>query len=101
MRDETGKLLGRHQAGWATDFAAAEYRSLSPNRALLEEIASKTGGRVVELDKLDSFVKELPALRAPVTEIRHFPLWHQGPIFLLALVCFVAEWFLRRRKGLP
>jgi hypothetical protein len=101
VRDETGKLLGRQQAGWATDFAAAEYRSLAPNRALLEEIASKTGGRVIELDELDAFVKELPALRAPVTEIRHFPLWHQGPIFLLALVCFVTEWLLRRRKGLP
>ena len=101
VRDETGKLLGRHQAGWATDFAAAEYRSLSPNRALLEEIASKTGGRVIEMDKLNSFIKELPALRAPVTEIRHVPLWHQGPIFLLALICFIAEWLLRRRKGLP
>ena len=101
VRDETGKLLGRQQAGWATDFAAAEYRSLAPNRALLEQIAGKTGGRVVELDELDSFVKELPALRAPVTEIRHYPLWHQGPIFLLALVCFAAEWFIRRRKGLP
>ena len=101
VRDETGKLLGRHQAGWATDFAAAEYRSLSPNRALLEEIASKTGGRVIEMDKLDSFIRELPALRAPVTEIRHTPLWHQGPVFLLALICFIAEWLLRRRKGLP
>ncbi len=101
VRDETGKLLGRQQAGWATDFAAAEYRSLAPNRALLEEIASKTGGRVIELDELDTFADQLPALRAPVTEIRHFPLWHQGPIFLLALVCFVTEWLLRRRKGLP
>ena len=101
VRDETGKLLGRQQVGWATDFAAAEYRSLAPNRALLEQIAGKTGGRVIELGELDSFVKELPALRAPVTEIRHYPLWHQGPIFLLALVCLVAEWFIRRRKGLP
>mgnify|MGYP001385594382 CR=1 FL=1 len=38
---------------------------------------------------------------APVTEIHHFPLWHQATIFLLALACFASEWFLRRRKGLP
>ena len=56
---------------------------------------------MIELDELDAFAEQLPALRAPVTEIRHFPLWHQGPIFLLALICFVTEWLLRRRKGLP
>jgi hypothetical protein len=101
VRDETGRIIGQAQAGWATDFAAAEYRSLAPNRALLEKIASKTGGRVIALDELDDFAAQLPAERAPVTEIQHFPLWHQATIFLLALACFASEWFLRRRKGLP
>ena len=101
VHDETGQLLGRQQAGWATDHAAAEYRSLAPDTALLKEIAQRSGGRVIQLDELDRFTQELPAQRAPVTEIRHVPLWHQGPIFLLALLCFISEWFLRRRKGLP
>ena len=101
VRDEAGKLIGNTQAGWATDFAAAEFRSLEPNRALLEKIAQKTGGRVVELEELEEFAAKLPAERAPVTELRHFPLWHQTTIFLIALACFATEWFLRRRKGLP
>jgi hypothetical protein len=101
VRDETGKLLGRTQAGWATDFAAAEYRSLAPNVPLLETIASKTGGQVISLDELDEFAAQLPKQRAPVTEIHHFPIWHQSIVFLLALACLVSEWFIRRRKGLP
>ena len=101
VQDETGQLLGRRQAGWATDHAAAEYRSLAPNAALMADLAQRTGGRVIQLENLREFAADLPALRAPVTEIRHVPLWHQGPIFLLALLCFVTEWFLRRRKGLP
>ncbi len=101
VQDETGQLLGRRQAGWATDHAAAEYRSLAPNTALMADLAHRTGGRVIELEDLEKFAAGLPALRAPVTEIRHVPLWNQGPIFLLALLCFVTEWFLRRRKGLP
>ena len=101
VHDETGQLLGRRQAGWATDHAAAEYRSLAPNTALMEDLAQRTGGRVIQLEHLKEFAADLPALRVPVTEIRHVPLWHQGPIFLLALLCFVTEWFLRRRKGLP
>ena len=101
VRDESGKLLGRTQAGWATDFAAAEYRSLAPNHPLLEAIANKTGGQVVSLDKLDEFAAQLPAQRVPVTEVHHFPIWHQSIVFLLALACLVSEWFIRRRKGLP
>ena len=101
VQDETGQLLGRRQAGWATDHAAAEYRSLAPNAALMADLAQRTGGRVIQLENLREFAADLPALRAPVTEIRHVPLWHQGSIFLLALLCFVTEWFLRRRKGLP
>ena len=101
VRDSAGKVMGRRQAGWTTDFAAAEYRSLSPNRPLLDDLANKTGGRVLRLDELDGFAEILPTLRVPVTETVHFPIWHQTPFFLLALACFVAEWFLRRRKGLP
>ncbi len=100
-RDADGKLLGRRQAGWATDFAAQEYRTLAPNRALLEAIARKTGGEVLTLDDLDTFASRLPSRRAPVTETHHFPLWHQTYLFLLALGCFVLEWYLRRWKGLP
>jgi hypothetical protein len=101
VRDPKGNLMGTRQAGWSTDFAAAEYRSLAPNRALLEELASQTGGRTLTLSELDDFVEMLPSLRVPVTETLHSPVWHQTPFFMLALACFVAEWFLRRRKGLP
>ena len=38
---------------------------------------------------------------ASVTETVHFPIWHQAPLFILALACFAAEWYIRLRKGLP
>jgi len=100
-RDPQGKLIGKSQAGWTTDFAASEYRSLTPNRALLETLAGKTGGKTLSVDELDDFAALLPTLQAPITETLHSPIWHQATIFLLALACFVAEWFIRRRKGLP
>ena len=93
--------MGKRQVGWSTDFAAAEYRSLTPNHTLLETIADKTGGKTLTLDELDGFAAMLPTLQAPITETLHSPIWHQATIFLLALACFVAEWFIRRRKGLP
>jgi len=100
VTDTTGMEAGRAEAGWTSDPAADEFRSLKPNRALLEAIAKKTGGEVISMSTLESFAKGLPNRKAPVTESWTSPLWHQASVFLFALACFVAEWGLRRRRGL-
>ena len=100
-RDADGLVLGASRTGWETDFLSKEYRSLAPDSELLENLADKTGGRTLEPKELDQFGSMLSHLKMPVTEMVHSPAWHQFPLFLLALVCFVLEWFLRRRKGLP
>ena len=96
-----GKVAGRAAAGWASDPAAAEFRSLKPNRPLLESIAKRTGGEVVALEDLPKFVRSLPGRHAPAMETWSEPLWHKPAVFLLVLACFVAEWGIRRWKGLP
>lgn len=100
VNDGAGIEVGRAQAGWAADPAAEEFRSLTPNRALLENIARQTGGEVVPAGRLGAFVASLPARKAPVTENWSLPLWHQPVVLLFALACFAAEWGLRRWKGL-
>ena len=100
VTDPTGMEAGRAEAGWTSDPAADEFRSLKPNRALLEAIAKSTGGEVISASALESFAKALPNRKAPVTENWTSPLWHQAGVFLFALACFVAEWGLRRKRGL-
>ncbi|MDP3068802.1 MAG: glutamine amidotransferase [Opitutaceae bacterium] len=101
VKNQAGADLGRAEAGWSTDLAAEEFRSLSPNVALLEDIARKTGGQVVPAADLESFVQRLPELRAPVMETWSYPAWHTPLMFGFALACLLAEWGLRRWKGLP
>jgi uncharacterized membrane protein len=96
-----GKVAGQAAAGWTSDPAAKEFRSLKPDRALLETIAKRTGGEVVKLEDLENFVRHLPERRAPVTESWTDPLWQKPVVFLFVLCCFVAEWGIRRWKGLP
>ncbi|HMP82395.1 MAG TPA: hypothetical protein PKA41_06765 [Verrucomicrobiota bacterium] len=96
-----GKIAGRAATGWASDRAAAEFRSLQPNRALLETIAKRTGGELVPLENLEKFVRSLPGRHAPITETSTIPLWHKPLVLLFVLACFVAEWGIRRWKGLP
>jgi uncharacterized membrane protein len=96
-----GAEVGRAEAGWSTDLAAEEFRSLTPNLALLEELAKKTGGEVIAAGDLEKFARGLPARKAPVMETRLEPLWHTPVMFLLALAFFLGEWGVRRWKGLP
>ena len=100
VTDSTGAEIGRAEAGWTSDPAADEFRSLKPNRALMEQIAHATGGQVVAADKLNDFAAGLPNRKAPVMEAWTLPLWHRSAVFLFALACFVAEWGLRRTKGM-
>jgi uncharacterized membrane protein len=100
VTDAAGIEVGRAEAGWTADPAAEEFRSLKPNRALLESIARQTGGELVPVDNLDAFAAGLPNRKAPITESWSYPLWHQPAVFLFALACFITEWGLRRWKGL-
>jgi hypothetical protein len=100
VTNNVGAEAGRAETGWTTDLAAEEFRSLKPNRALLEAIAQKTGGEIIAANKLEEFAKSLPHRQVPITENWSYPLWHQASVFLFALACFLAEWGLRRWKGL-
>ncbi len=93
--------IGRRTAGWTAEPAADEFRTLSPNRELLERIAADTGGEVIELDALESFVDDLPNRKIPVTEPVIYPLWHRWTMLLAVVGLLVCEWGLRRWKGLP
>ncbi len=98
--DANGTEAGRAEAGWASDPAAEEFRSLKPNHAFLEQLARRTGGEVVAMKNLEQFVKSLPERKAPVLENVPLPLWHTPAMFLFALACFAGEWGIRRWKGL-
>jgi hypothetical protein len=78
----------------------SEFRALVPNRALMEDIAKRTGGEVVSPDRLDALVRQMPERRAPVNENVTEPLWHTPIVFVIALAFFLGEWGLRRRFGL-
>jgi len=101
VTNSVGAEVGRSEAGWSADLAADEFRSLTPNVALMEAIARKTGGQVIAAADLNSFARRLPGFKAPVMETWSYPLWHTPVMFAFALACLLAEWGVRRWKGLP
>lgn len=99
-RDAGGLPLGEARDGWVSNGAADEFNRLEPNRAMLETIAARTGGRVLEAGELASFAGELPKMDAPEKRTWSRSLWHTPPVFLLVLACFAGEWIVRRRTGM-
>jgi hypothetical protein len=95
-----GSELGSRSAGWAAQPSADEFSRLAPDRDFAGEIADRTGGEVVDPDRLDAFVSGLSRRAAPITEPWTSPLWHHPLYFLVAVSCLIAEWGLRRLNGL-
>lgn len=100
VRTPEGTLLGQAQTAWVNEPLVAEFASLSPGLSYLQRIAAGTGGTVLQLSELGRLRSALEAKSSPVMEAWSKPLWHNGALFLLALACFLAEWLLRRRRGL-
>jgi len=101
VQDPAGMMVGQVDTGWTADPAGDEFRSVAPNRALLTELATQTGGEVVEPDDLAALVADLPHRQADEMEQAVTPLWHRWWMLALAIGCLVGEWGLRRWKGLP
>ena len=97
--------LGTAETGWAIDLEAREFRSIRPNRPLLEKIARQTSGELIELNELGDFVRSLPSRNAPITTAWVKPIWDLPGVlpalFLLVLICFAGEWAFRRWRGMP
>jgi uncharacterized membrane protein len=101
VTDRTGKLIGKAEAGWVHDPAADEFKSIVPNRSLLEELTRRTGGAMIAASDLATLAERLARAPAPITETWSRPIWHNPLMFLAVLGCFLAEWAWRRWRGLP
>lgn len=96
-----GSEIETRESGWVSDPDGDEFRSLEPNRELLEQIAKRSGGELLELEALDQFVKSLDSREVPIMETRTHPWWHHWSVFSFAIGLLVCEWGIRRWKGLP
>jgi uncharacterized membrane protein len=96
-----GEKLVCDEAGHIAEPDVAEFRSGGVNDGLLARLAEQTGGELVSSEQLDEFVTGLASKPAPVQMAWTMPLWDQPIVFLIVLCCLVADWGLRRTRGLP
>ena len=88
-------------AGFVIETMAEEFRSLSPNIDLLEQLAKRTGGRVLRIEDLNEAAAGLVQMDVPESITRTEPIWHNAALLGFALLAIASEWGLRRWRGLP
>ncbi|HEX4577132.1 MAG TPA: hypothetical protein VH117_07250 [Edaphobacter sp.] len=91
--------LGRDVLTFQREDGSAENFHTEQNRALLEQLASQTGGRYWELSELKDLPSDISYSEAGISVRSAKELWSMPIVFLLLLGLLIAEWLLRRKWG--
>ncbi len=91
--------IGSDVATFQRQDGVAENFHTEQNRALLEHLATSTGGRYLRPGQLASIAGEIPYSQAGITMQQIKELWNMPIAFLLILSLRAGEWVLRRIWG--
>jgi hypothetical protein len=90
---QTGATL---EASFFVQGAAAEQVGRPARPEVMEELARVTGGKVIEVGKLDDVVRSLAELPEPPPLVRRLPLWCH-PVTAVALIGMLGVFWVGRK----
>lgn len=94
-----GGSLGRSRVAIRRDDGVSEHFKVEQNRALLERLATATGGQYFALDAADDIPEAVQYSDAGIIERRLLELWNMPILFLLLVVLKAGEWVIRLTWG--
>lgn len=99
-----GSPLGNDGGKFSVGGISLELQDTRANFALLQLLASRTGGRFLtpdQLGDLDSLLAGQASFASqPVRHSREVELWNWQGLLAAVILLFAAEWILRRRSGM-
>jgi hypothetical protein len=89
----------------SADFAVAppagEFAQTRMDAAEMRRAAELSGGKFYTWESADQLLDDLPPGRqVPIESLPPRPLWNRWPVLALFLGLIVAEWILRKRRGM-
>ncbi len=94
------KELGRDVLTFQRMDGVAESFHTEQNRALLERLATQTGGQYWKPEDLGKLAGAIPFSEAGVTTRETKDLWNLPLVFLVLLLLRFSEWWMRRKWGI-
>ena len=95
-----GKELGRDVLTFQRMDGVAENFHTEQNRALLERLASQTGGQYWKPADVGKLAASIPFSEAGVTVRETKDLWSLPLVFVVLILLRFSEWWLRRKWGI-
>jgi hypothetical protein len=88
-------------ADFAVTLPAGEFAQIRMDAAEMRRAAEQTGGRFYTFETADHLLGDLPPGRqVPIESLPPRPLWNTWPVLALFLGLLIAEWILRKRRGM-
>jgi hypothetical protein len=89
----------------AVDFTvmppAGEFAQIRMDAQALREAAATTGGKYYTVETAAKLLDDLPPGRqVPIETLPSLPLWNRWPVLLAFLALIIAEWVMRKRRGM-
>jgi hypothetical protein len=101
---QDGKIVGEDKGTFSVGGLNVEFLDTRMNKLLLQQIASRTGGRYYDTDALESLPNDIAALPnfkpRELTRTNEIELWNLKWTLSLIILVFALEWFLRKRSGM-
>jgi len=76
----------------------SEQVAVAVQRQLMEELATETGGRMIDATNAGTLLASIAERSIPVTWKRAIPIWDRWWILVPILLLIAIEWILRRRR---
>ena len=93
-------LIGADEGGFLVERHSIESVDLGADKALLEEVARRSGGKYRPLGQWRELLALLPLQKRLVEQAESLPLWGPTWPLVLVLVLLGIEWGLRKRHGM-
>jgi hypothetical protein len=99
-----GKTIGEDRGTFSVGGINVEFQETRMNKALLEQLAARTGGRYftpTTAQSLAQSVASLPNFKPrEVTRTEDIELWNRSWMLALVVGLFSLEWIVRKRHGM-
>jgi hypothetical protein len=99
-----GKEIGSDRGTFSIGGLNMEFLETRMNKPLLQQVASRAGGKYYESTNVSSLVHDVTTLSnfkpRELSKSAEYELWNSRWRFVLIIIVFASEWFMRKRSGM-
>lgn len=99
--DREGTVLASKREAVLVARDESEFNDPRYQPALLQDLAARTGGKFYELHNFTDVLNQLAWTPVEEARIERIHLWHVPFFYALLVLLLSAEWYIRRKKGMP